>query len=92
MHNAYSVIYNEMVFDLLRKRFGEGEAVVFARASAAGGQRWVSRNDEACPFLMIILQIPSTLGRRLRINMGSYGRSTSGGPFVDLVGIRLCIP
>ncbi|KAF8061482.1 glycoside hydrolase family 31 protein [Lyophyllum atratum] len=40
IHNAYSVIYNELVFDLLRKRFGEGEAVVFARSSAAGGQRF----------------------------------------------------
>ncbi|KAG6896109.1 hypothetical protein C0992_010250, partial [Termitomyces sp. T32_za158] len=40
MHNTYSVIYNEMVFDLLRKRFGEGEAVLFARASATGGQRF----------------------------------------------------
>ncbi|KAG6821150.1 hypothetical protein H0H93_005370 [Arthromyces matolae] len=40
IHNAYSVIYNEMVFNLLRERFGEGEAVVFARSSAAGGQRF----------------------------------------------------
>ncbi|EPT05875.1 hypothetical protein FOMPIDRAFT_41842 [Fomitopsis schrenkii] len=40
MHNAYSVIYNEMVFDVLKRRFGEGEAVVFARAASAGGQRY----------------------------------------------------
>ncbi|KAJ7285616.1 alpha-glucosidase [Mycena rebaudengoi] len=40
MHNAYSVIYNEMVFDLLQKRFGKGEAVVYARSAAAGGQRF----------------------------------------------------
>jgi alpha-glucosidase (family GH31 glycosyl hydrolase) len=39
MHNTYAVIYNEMVFNLLRERFGEGEAVVFARSSATGGQR-----------------------------------------------------
>jgi len=39
MHNAYSVQYNEMVFNLLKERFGEGEAIVFARSSAAGGQR-----------------------------------------------------
>ena len=43
MHNAYSVVYNEMVFDVLKRRFGEGEAVVFARAASAGGQRCVSR-------------------------------------------------
>ncbi|KAG6884937.1 hypothetical protein C0993_007119 [Termitomyces sp. T159_Od127] len=39
IHNTYAVIYNEMVFDLLQKRFGEGEAVLFARSSATGGQR-----------------------------------------------------
>lgn len=40
MHNMYSVIYNELVFNVLKERFGEGEAVVFARASFAGGQRF----------------------------------------------------
>lgn len=39
MHNTYAVLYNELVFGLLKKRFGDGEAVVFARSSAAGGQR-----------------------------------------------------
>lgn len=39
MHNMYSIIYNELVFNLLRDRFGEGQAIVFARSSAAGGQR-----------------------------------------------------
>jgi alpha-glucosidase (family GH31 glycosyl hydrolase) len=41
MHNQYSVLYNELVFKLLEQRFGKNEAVVFARASAAGGQRSV---------------------------------------------------
>ncbi|KAJ3788593.1 alpha-glucosidase [Lentinula aff. detonsa] len=41
MHNMYSIIYNELVFNILRDRLGEGEAVLFARASFAGGQRWV---------------------------------------------------
>ncbi|KAL0947165.1 hypothetical protein HGRIS_013292 [Hohenbuehelia grisea] len=40
MHNMYSVLYNELVFNLLKQRMGEGEAVVFARSSAAGGQRF----------------------------------------------------
>lgn len=39
MHNT-SVLYNEMVFNLLEDRFGEGEAVVFARSSTVGGQRF----------------------------------------------------
>ncbi|OCH95650.1 hypothetical protein OBBRIDRAFT_788201 [Obba rivulosa] len=40
MHNTYSVIYNAMVFKLLERRFGKGEAVVFARSATAGGQRF----------------------------------------------------
>jgi alpha-glucosidase (family GH31 glycosyl hydrolase) len=39
MHNMYSVIYNELVFNVLKDRFGVGEAILFARASFAGGQR-----------------------------------------------------
>ncbi len=40
MHNYYSYLYNEMVFDLLREKRGEGEAIVFARSATAGGQRF----------------------------------------------------
>ncbi|MBB2976503.1 alpha-D-xyloside xylohydrolase [Microbacterium endophyticum] len=39
MHNLYAQRYNEAVFDLLENYRGEGEAVVFARAATAGGQR-----------------------------------------------------
>jgi alpha-D-xyloside xylohydrolase len=40
MHNYYSYLYNQTVFDLLRKRRGDGEAVVFARSATAGSQRF----------------------------------------------------
>ena len=40
IHNLYSVQYNELVFNLLKNRFGEGEAVVFARSGTVGGQRF----------------------------------------------------
>ncbi|MEE1650183.1 alpha-xylosidase [Brachybacterium sp. J144] len=40
MHNHYAQQYNQVVFDLLRERRGEGEAVVFARSATAGGQRF----------------------------------------------------
>jgi alpha-D-xyloside xylohydrolase len=39
-HNYYAQQYNQVVFDLLRERRGEGEAVVFARSATAGGQRF----------------------------------------------------
>ena len=40
MHNHYSVLYNEAVFSLLEEEKGKGEALVFARASHASGQRF----------------------------------------------------
>ncbi|MEV6421185.1 alpha-xylosidase [Streptomyces sp. NPDC051662] len=39
MHNYYTQLYNETVFELLREERGEGEAIVFARSATAGGQR-----------------------------------------------------
>jgi len=38
MHNYYTFLYNQMVFDALKRRRGEGEAVLFARSATAGGQ------------------------------------------------------
>jgi alpha-D-xyloside xylohydrolase len=40
MHNHYTYLYNRTVFELLTKRRGEGEAVVFARSATAGSQRF----------------------------------------------------
>jgi alpha-D-xyloside xylohydrolase len=40
MHNFYSYLYNQTVFDLLRSHRGEEDAVVFARSATAGGQRF----------------------------------------------------
>jgi alpha-D-xyloside xylohydrolase len=39
MHNHYSILYNEAVFDLLEEERGKGDALVFARSSHASGQR-----------------------------------------------------
>ncbi len=40
MHNYYTHLYNKMVFDLLEETRGKGEAVLFARSAAAGGQQY----------------------------------------------------
>ncbi|MBE1576982.1 alpha-xylosidase [Amycolatopsis roodepoortensis] len=40
MHNYYTYLYNKTVFDVLRERRGEGEAVVFARSATAGSQQF----------------------------------------------------
>ncbi|GAA3749227.1 alpha-D-xyloside xylohydrolase [Spinactinospora alkalitolerans] len=40
MHNYYTQLYNQTVFDVLREARGEGEAVLFARSATAGGQQF----------------------------------------------------
>ena len=40
MHNWYSFLYNQVVFDTIKKVRGEGQAIVFARSATAGGQRF----------------------------------------------------
>jgi alpha-D-xyloside xylohydrolase len=40
MHNYYTYLYNRTVFELLEKRRGTGEAVVFARSATAGTQQF----------------------------------------------------
>lgn len=40
MHNYYTLLYNRAVFDVLEKRRGKGEAVLFARSATVGGQQF----------------------------------------------------
>ncbi|MBB2948687.1 alpha-D-xyloside xylohydrolase [Actinoplanes lutulentus] len=40
MHNYYTQIYNQVVFDVLKEAKGDGEAVLFARSATVGGQQF----------------------------------------------------
>lgn len=40
MHNYYTYLYNKVVFNVLKKKKGEKEAVLFARSATAGGQKF----------------------------------------------------
>ncbi|WRT64223.1 uncharacterized protein IL334_001152 [Kwoniella shivajii] len=40
MHNYYAQIYNKCVFDVIKDKFGDHEAALFARSATAGGQRY----------------------------------------------------
>ena len=40
MHNYYTQIYNQTVFQVLQEERGRGEAVLFARSATAGGQQF----------------------------------------------------
>lgn len=40
MHNYYTYLYNQCVYELLERKRGKGEAVLFARSGTAGGQQF----------------------------------------------------
>ncbi|MCI8800818.1 MAG: alpha-xylosidase [Lachnospiraceae bacterium] len=40
MHNFYTYLYNKAVYELLERKRGKGEAVLFARSATAGGQKF----------------------------------------------------
>lgn len=40
MHNYYSFLYSEAVFEVLEKRFGKNNACLYTRTATAGGQRF----------------------------------------------------
>ena len=40
MHNYYTHLYNKCVYELLERKRGKGEAVLFARSATVGGQRF----------------------------------------------------
>ncbi|KAI1388020.1 glycoside hydrolase family 31 protein [Hypoxylon trugodes] len=40
MHNYYAFLYNKVVYEALQERYGDKEAVLFARAACAGTQRF----------------------------------------------------
>ncbi|EKD16795.1 uncharacterized protein L3040_006297 [Drepanopeziza brunnea f. sp. 'multigermtubi'] len=40
MHNYYAFLYNKVVYEAIQDRFGENEAVLFARTATAGTQRF----------------------------------------------------
>jgi len=40
MHNYYTYLYNQTVYELLKRKKGEREAVLFARSATAGSQKF----------------------------------------------------
>lgn len=40
MHNYYTYLYNRTVFELLERKRGKGQAVLFARSATVGGQKF----------------------------------------------------
>ena len=102
MHNLYSVIYNELVHNVLERRFGKHEAVVFARSSTVGGQRFpVVRQAILINFVILtsgILQhwggdCESTYEAMAEAIRGALSLTTSGFGFAshDIGGFEVSI-
>lgn len=71
MHNYYTFLYNRMVFDLLRRKRGEGEAVLFARSGTAGSQQFPVHwgGDNSANYL----SMAETLRAGLSMSHSGYG-------------------
>lgn len=66
MHNYYTYLYNQTVFNLLTEVKGAGEAVVFARSATSGGQQfpvhWGGDNTSSYPSMAETLRGGLSLG------------------------------
>ncbi len=71
MHNYYSVLYNQAVFSLLERERGEGDAVVFARSSSIGGQRYPVHWGGDCSASYV--SMAETLRGGLSLSLSGYG-------------------
>jgi alpha-D-xyloside xylohydrolase len=71
MHNFYSYLYNQTVFELLRTHRGEREAVVFARSATAGGQRFPVHWGGDCESTFV--SMAESLRGGLSLAMSGFG-------------------
>lgn len=85
MHNYYTYLYNQMVFELLEKERGKGEAMLFARSATAGGQKfpvhWGGDNS-AC-----YVSMAETLRAGLSLSHSGFGYWSH-----DISGFELTAP
>ncbi|KAL2113069.1 hypothetical protein VUR80DRAFT_5492 [Thermomyces stellatus] len=71
MHNYYAFAYNRIVYEAVQKRYGADQAVLFARASTAGCQRFPLQWGGDCE------STPEALGETVRggLSLGVSGFS-----------------
>ncbi|KAG9234071.1 glycoside hydrolase family 31 protein [Amylocarpus encephaloides] len=85
MHNYYAFLYNKIVYEALQDRFGENEAVLFARTATAGTQRFPLQWGGDCE------STPEAMAESIRggISLGLCGYSYWS---VDIGGFEGCPP
>ncbi|KAK3945550.1 putative glycoside hydrolase [Diplogelasinospora grovesii] len=81
MHNFYSFLYNKVVYEALEKRYGPGEAVLFARSACAGTQRFPLQWGGDCE------STPEAMAESVRGGL-SLGLSGFGFWSVDIGGFE----
>ncbi len=71
MHNYYSILYNQAVFEVLEKRLGKAQAVVFARSATVGSQRFPIHWGGDC--LSTYPSMAATLRGGLSLSLAGFG-------------------
>ncbi|MDR2895083.1 MAG: alpha-xylosidase [Propionibacteriaceae bacterium] len=79
MHNYYAQLYNQAVFELLRRRRGEGEAILFARAATAGGQQFPVHWGGDCESTFVSMAESLRGGLSLALSGFGYWSHDIGG-------------
>lgn len=71
MHNYYAYLYNKVVFELLERKLGRDKALVFARSTAAGGQKFPVHWGGDCTATYP--SMAEDLRGGLSLSLGGYG-------------------
>ncbi|MEQ2677472.1 alpha-xylosidase [Enterocloster citroniae] len=71
MHNYYTYLYNQVVFTLLERKLGKNKALVFARSTAAGGQKFPVHWGGDCTATY--LSMAEDMRGGLSLSLGGYG-------------------
>lgn len=71
MHNYYTFLYNEAVFDVLEKKLGKNEACLFARSATVGSQQFPVHWGGDC--MSSFEAMAETLRGGLSFSLGGFG-------------------
>lgn len=79
MHNYYTHLYNEAVFEVLEQERGSGEAVLFARSATAGGQQFPVHWGGDCESTFVAMAESLRGGLSLALSGFGYWSHDIGG-------------
>ena len=71
MHNYYTYLYNQTVFQLLEEERGKGDAVLFARSATVGGQKFPAHWGGDCSATYV--SMAETLRGGLSLSLSGFG-------------------